>query len=336
MKSNPTKTFKESEEAPSGSVYFYNYKEPLMKFKEGFGYVGALIHDETSNQVQCHFCGNWFDELGNHLHKEHNMTAGQYKEKVGLNKSTALVSETFRAKLIARGLEARLKNLRPGGKVSEKTRQKIAATLRANCAEKQNQRNTCPEQLIERLVKIYNKVGRTPRFHGSRTVKGKYIKSEVPFVETLIKVYGSVKNACKVAGIPYRSPSETVKSFYAKAHCEERVVSFVREFFEREKRIPMSKEYPPNLYHSLLHFKVSRPKLIERALSQDGVYKKVGFVVHYNKETLIDFLKVFSSIHKRKPSYSDCKHGLLPPLGRYSYNFGSWKKALKVAFPETT
>lgn len=148
-----TKTVKEYEEAPSGSVYFYNYKEPLMKFEEGFGFEGALLHDDKSDQIQCHFCGGWFDILGHHLHKEHNMMAEDYKKKVGLNKSTALISERHRALLIRNGLKKNYKNLRSPKVVSKETRAKISATLREHRVEQKNITNTCPEQLLERLVK---------------------------------------------------------------------------------------------------------------------------------------------------------------------------------------
>jgi hypothetical protein len=75
-----TRNSLEYEEAPSGSVYFYNYKEPLMKFEEGFGFIGALVFDDTTDKIQCHFCGEWFEALGNHINREHNMRAAEYKK----------------------------------------------------------------------------------------------------------------------------------------------------------------------------------------------------------------------------------------------------------------
>ncbi len=124
----------EYEEAPSGHVTFYNYKEPLMKFEGGYGFVGALVFDGYSDKIQCHFCGNWFDALGNHLAREHSMDVEYYKKQVGLNTSTALINEKTRAKLIANGMKKRIKNLvnRKGKKVSAATRAKISATLKEN------------------------------------------------------------------------------------------------------------------------------------------------------------------------------------------------------------
>lgn len=330
---NKVKTYKEFEDAPSGSVYFYNYKEPLMEFKPGYGFLGALIHDDATGKVQCHFCGKWFEALGNHLHKEHNMSASEYKKKVGLNTSTALISEPYRDKLIANGLERRIKNLRKwkGIKRSKATRAKISATLKEYRAEKQNQNNTCPEQLLERLLVEFKKNGRTPNLHrggGSGRPKG------IPFRETLIKVYGSMENACKMAGIPYRKPGETVRGKYAKAMTKEKAVSHVISFFAEHKTLPVKRaEWGHKLADAIMRHKISKKEIAKLALSQDGVYKKSGSILRYDKDTLIDFLRIFEKNNSRKPAASDCRRGLLPHQSRYTYNFGSWKKALDIAFP---
>lgn len=102
----------EYEEAPSGNVTFYNYKEPLMKFEQGHGFIGALVFDTESDKIQCHLCGEWFGHLPSHLAKEHNMRSAAYKDLVGLNQTTALINESMRAKMIASGLKKRMKNLR--------------------------------------------------------------------------------------------------------------------------------------------------------------------------------------------------------------------------------
>ncbi len=312
---------KEYEEAPSGSVYFYNYKEPLMKFKEGFGFEGALIHDYTSNQIQCHFCGGWFDILGHHLHKEHNMSAADYKKAVGLNKSTALISETHRALLIKKGLAKRMQNLRPNTSHTPETRAQISASLREHRAEKQNQTNTCPEQLIERLVKKYNELGRTPSpSHRNR---------EVTFTEALIRTYGSYKNACKIAGIPYVKPGST--RLLRTKYTRDTVIELVSRFHQENGRFPKASEYKS--YGAALQ-RFGRKEIFKRAIANSGVYKKTEFIARYSKSDLINFLRMFKTINNRYPSISDCKRGLLPNASRYVYNFGSWPTARKIAFPE--
>lgn len=218
-------------EAPSGEVYFYNYKEPLMKFEGGYGFVGALIYDAKSDQIQCHYCGEWFDILQHHLKKEHNMSVPQYKEKVGLNKKTALISENFRAILIRSGLKTRIKNLRRNTHHTKASRLKISNSLKLNMMEKRNGTNTCPEQLLERLVKRYNELGRTPLVH-SRS-------GELTFRDSLIKVFGSMKKACKLAGIPYRKTSQNRDQVDFSAHYDNAaLLDFLRMFEKNNKRKP--------------------------------------------------------------------------------------------------
>src|SRR3990167_11305295 len=105
----------EYEEAPSGFIKLYKYKEPFMKFQEGFGFEGVLAMDGNGDKIQCHLCGNWYEVLGNHLHREHNMKASDYKRLVGLRQNTALISEKVREKMVTNGIE-RFKNLKPGFK----------------------------------------------------------------------------------------------------------------------------------------------------------------------------------------------------------------------------
>src|SRR3990167_5777234 len=188
----------EYEDAPSGNFTFYNYKEPLMRYEEGNGFMGALVFDSETDKLQCHLCGEWEHSLQHHLRKEHNLTASQYKEMVGLNKTSALISETYRSKLIAAG-QKRFKNLRKNRKHSEEAKQKISASLKEYRFETKNKIGTCPAQLLERLVVLYNQKGRMPR---SRWFS---------FYDSLKKVFGSRKRACQFAGLPYRKPGQNLE-----------------------------------------------------------------------------------------------------------------------------
>lgn len=333
---NKKKTTLEYEDAPSGSVYFYNYKEPLIPFDNGFGYIGALIFDECTDQVQCHFCGEWAVALGNHLHKEHNMTAKEYKEKVGLNSSTALIGEKLREKLVASGLEKRMQNLRPGGPQSEETKQKIRETLAQNRAEQQNLNGTCPVQLLDRLKKLHDDLGRTPRL------------KEIPFKEALIRVYGNMKNACDLAGIPYREPGTCVSGKRKNLSADE-VVERVALFLKDTGRLPMHNEMPSlgfatNVFEWLLKRKgVTRQEVYRKAVALNGRYLPDAHLLgphrikrfQYTDEELLNFLRMFESIHGRKPSISDTKRRLIPHASRYLYHFGSWREALEAAFGPT-
>jgi len=189
----------EHPEAPSGFVHLYNYKEPFMPFDAGFGFQGVLLMDGKEDTVQCHFCGGWFNYLPHHIHKEHNMTATQYKTIVGLRQSSALLSETARANLIAGGLDKRMLNLKPGKRErSAEERAKTSKTLKNKPRESENEYGTCPLQIITRIREQAEKLGRAPRY------------KELIGRETTLKVFGSIRAAYKRAGIKCRKPGQNV------------------------------------------------------------------------------------------------------------------------------
>lgn len=321
----------EYEDAPSGYVTLYNYKEPFMKFDDGFGYQGVLLFDGASDKVQCHFCGNWFEYLGNHLAKEHNMTAREYKELAGLNQTTALIGEKFRAKLIESGTEKRMKNLKKGGKMKEETKEKIRQSLKNLTMEKKNLRGTCPEQLIERLIKCYKEKG------------GVYLSSkEITFYPTLIRTYGTYKNACEIAGIPYNDPLKALergrKTMSLKQEKKrEELMQYMMKFFEANGRYPAMTDFKKsgkkNFYNLSLKIGIAKIRK-EATLRQEKYVRNLGTRgIRFTKDELIDLLRKFEKSNGRKPSYSDGRRGLIPHLSRYSYHFGSWKNALAQAFP---
>lgn len=332
-------------DAPSGNVTFYNYKEPLMKFDRGHGYIGALVFDTETDKVQCHLCGEWFVQLAHHLKREHNMSASAYKEEVGLFQTTALIGEKFREKLIASGLDKRLQNLRQahlerkknGFKKSEATILKTRETVKRNAekAEWKNLRGTCPEQLLDRLQKIYQREG-----------DNFALREHVGFQDLLKKTYGTVKEACRLAGVPYRIPGTTKPKPHK--YNDEQVIDFVKEFASRFNRIPFRKDFIEQdkeaLWDAICTSRGNKGKrnkvkhkyqnLCSRAIAQLEEYKHTGERLHYTKEELLGFLRKFEKNNGRKPSYSDSKRKLLPTLQMYHYHFGSWGNALKLAFHE--
>jgi hypothetical protein len=105
----------------------------------------------------------------------------------------------------------------------------------------------------------------------------------------------------------------------------------VREFHKREGRFPKGGKELTGRHYQLLS-KFGRLAIFKEAITREGVYHKTELRFPYTKDELIDFLRVFEKAYERKPSYSDCRRGLLPHMSRYSYNFGSWRNALKEAF----
>lgn len=251
----------EHEDAPCGYVTFYNYKEPLMKFDEGFGFIGALIFDGKTEKVQCHLCGEWLGYLPHHLKREHNMTASAYKNKVGLLQSTALISESARAKLIASG-QNRFKNLIPGGPKSEETKEKIRQTLLENGKkpENKNKNNTCPAQLIDRMHEIANKKGKDLRISHFENMR-----------VTIKKNFGTMKEACEIAGIEYNKQGKTYKfTEKYKETTKEQMIESLKRFERINNRKPSASDCRRGLlssYQTYVNYFGSWKKAIKKAFN---------------------------------------------------------------------
>ena len=229
-----------------------------MRFDEGYGFQGVLLFDGKTEEVQCHFCGQWFFYLPKHIRKEHNMTAAQYKEQVGLRKSACLLTESTRERLIAVGMENRLKNLRPGGKKKKAVREKIRATLKNVTRQAQNERGTCPAQLIQRLRAVTDKLGRTPKV------------CEVPFHGSLKTVFGSMERALRLAGLERRKVGHNIKHHdgYLKSTDKE-LIALLVNFKEVHGREPSMSDYNRRL--------VRNPNLYKRRFGSWSKAKEIAF-----------------------------------------------------------
>lgn len=222
------KEIMEYEEAESGFVTLYNYKEPLMPFETGHGFQGTLLFDGKSGKVQCHFCGGWYDYLPRHI-TLHGLNAETYKQAVGLRQSTALLNEKMRDSRIytMAGQAKRLNNLkRIKRKRTAKERAEISATLKANPRQTQNEKGTCPFQLLHRLTLLAEKLGRTPKH------------SEIPYSATLRKVFGSVPEALRRARLEQRKPGSNVSRDYQKTYTDQELIDLLHEFKNTEGRYP--------------------------------------------------------------------------------------------------
>jgi hypothetical protein len=294
----------------------YNYKEPFMEYTGGYGYQGILVFDGETDKVQCHLCGEWYHALGNHLNKEHNMRANQYKDEVGLRQTTALIGEKFRQKLIANGIQTRMKNLRPGGKLPQATKDKIRSTMKNNTLQGKNERGTCPLQLLDRLQKKATELGRTPT------------TDEISFIEALRMTYGSYAKACEIIGLEIRKTGQTLPKT-PKISKEEFIKVFTKYFID-------TKKFPNTTYLSQV-FRVTvatiskylklygRKNIIKDVCVGENIYQHLPEKLHLDKVDLLELARNFKEVNGRNPSTSDCKRGLLPHASKFLYYFGSWK-----------
>jgi len=219
-----------------------HYKEPMMKIKkkDGFGFYGALLNTIDGKYVQCHICGKLFQSLSCHVRMHHKMDCRDYREKFQLAYTTALISEKERERMKQTTIDW-LKNL------SEKEKQdmKQFAIKKSSEARKgkkiqpkltlesYNKRGTCPEQLIQQILNVSTMLNRTPSLaefieytHGQR------------YKHLIFKVYGSWKNALKIAGLNPKKRQNGKRIIYS----DEELLDYLKIFGTEFKKEPMTSD----------------------------------------------------------------------------------------------
>lgn len=139
--------------------------KPYIPVKEGFGYMGVILWNSMSDQVQCHICGWWFGHLGKHLVSMHKINSRKYKTKFGLQQSCGLQSKERKKNLIAFGYKAQRFTSKDSLKRIEHARSflkpKHYKHFRSNAAF-QNKYRLSEDHLHERYKEVMKIVRREP------------------------------------------------------------------------------------------------------------------------------------------------------------------------------
>ncbi len=217
-----------------------NYKEPLTKVKEGFGYYGALLLSLDKKKLQCHICGNLYEHVGVHLRHAHKMTAYDYKVKFQLSTRTALISESVRMKLKQIAYNS-FHNLSQKEKkeIHEKA---IEGTKKFNkergsgwttALEIKNKRGTCPDQTLAKIAECRDSIGHVP----SRTDFKLYCGTQ-RYLHLCKSHFGSWTNALKRCGFKnkeWKKGKETKKT-------NDELLNALSEFYEDTGKIPTASD----------------------------------------------------------------------------------------------
>lgn len=143
------------------------YKDPLEPVGEGFGYYGTMTIDKkTKACVQCHICGFYLKNLGNHI-KEHAISPKTYKQKFGLHISKPLFSESGSRSWKHKHRhnyspehKKQLSEIRNKALEAQKTSYKIGKDKRP--LEWYNQFGLCPIQVIDKYFKLEEELEKAP------------------------------------------------------------------------------------------------------------------------------------------------------------------------------
>lgn len=228
-------------------VFYYGYKEPLTKYEKGFGYRGVVTYNKEKDKVQCHICGRMYRNVGSHSHFTHRISAEKYKIMVGLTQSTVLVGEGTRTKLITAHKEipsfsqqgktkaqikAHMKKMADKGVTRGKGSRKSGWTL-----ERRNKEGLCPDQLIDRIQKLTEKLGERP--------SAKQYAKEYGSFQSVITVYGTWNKALEMAGI------ETYSKERGMRVDRKYLLDHMRMFYQKYERTPRTSDMRRGLlpYH---------------------------------------------------------------------------------------
>ena len=212
-----------------------NYKEPLTKVEDGHGYYGTLSQTKNGELVQCHICSELVENLGTHVWVKHNVRAVEYREKFKLGKRTPLCSDKFGEKLKHMAV-IRYNRLTETEK-AERRQKMIEAQKKAvrvgnpTSLQIQNKRGMCPDQLIEKIQLLADKLGESPTHKQFiREYNGKYVGA-------INRTFGSWNAAKHMAGFAPRQSGSKVPHNRAP-YTNEQLLEFLRSAYKEKGSAP--------------------------------------------------------------------------------------------------
>jgi hypothetical protein len=182
-------------EAPSGKVFVGKYVPPFEEVHGGHGFHGILVEDCKSGKLQCHVCGEWFEQLHCHASAKHGLNANQYRARFGLLQSTGLKSKRLRLLHSKVMVELRKKNPQNNLKFAKKNKYAGNRKNKPKALESQNKYGVCNLQIIEKILTLKEELGRTPTLID---LSNRYGAGLMPILH---ERYGSYITLCRSIGI---------------------------------------------------------------------------------------------------------------------------------------
>lgn len=207
------------------------YKEPLTRVNDGYGFYGTIAYDKSEKYTQCHVCGFFFENLGMHVNKKHGKSSEQYKQEFGLPVTLSLKApkshsyqwETWQS-LSAEVRQKKLKQL------AEARSRPMPASISKKSLYVKNLEGRCPEQLLDKIITLKQKLGHTP----SSTEFVKAYGSG--FLGSIRLTFGTWNEALKLLNLaPKKHGGE-------REYDKENLLDMLRNFYERKGREPMSSD----------------------------------------------------------------------------------------------
>ncbi len=222
-----------------------------------YGEFGVLAYDDLADRIQCHACGRWFEKLTSFHLKRHGLTIANYKERYGLNATTAL--ETPRITALRRRQNAETQahhRLIPAAKGSQPPGGAAGYLRRAEYRRKhetpdalqargQRLRRWTDEEMLEELRALQRANGGVL----TRAALGKALpapqkgqKGIRPSASAVVARFGSWRRVCELLGQPYRTPRTAPAPGAARQWTDRAILAALREL-QAEMGRPLTARY---------------------------------------------------------------------------------------------
>lgn len=207
---------------------------PIQELKDGFGYLGVLLRNTVTDQLQCHICGKWFKGLSNHIIQTHKLLSRDYKIKYGFALTLPLQSRSTLAKHSERARKEKslehLSKVRDLKKLSKGRRwwKKHGWENHFKKTESfKNLNGLCDEQMARRFLNVCDIVG--------KMASGRDLKKHDEPLLSAINRRGTL-NQFKLK----HNFGEIVEK---KLYTDSSILNVLRKFYKDHKRVPCSTDF---------------------------------------------------------------------------------------------
>lgn len=222
-----------------GQIFRGIVKAPFVKSGESVR-GGVEVHAQTG-KVKCHECGDWFDDVGQHL-RSHSISARDYKIKHSLRQMTGLCSDRRSSILAVSASKAPRFQMEHFALMNKQKNRlsglKAHGQSLASVYESRNVTGLCHAQVISRLLSIAAELGSTPSCSELRS-RGLHFKSVLAFFNVK-----SIAEVMRLAGLSPRDGQQR-KTF---------LIESLRNFYVARGRLPLVREFGSEMprYHRFL------------------------------------------------------------------------------------
>lgn len=209
----------------------FKVEMPITPVKVGHGYLGVILRNKKTDQLQCHICGQWHEHLAFHIRFKHKIKCKDYRIKFSLPLNYGLVNSAISKKKseFQRGSNNTWqKNFLKNPPVYD--RKKHLRATRYGCSNMafQNKKGACKEQMLRRFMIVADIVGREPTKLDLRTY-------DCSLLNLIVNKYGTLNN--------YRAKNSFTVTKANPYYTEEKLISYLRKFYIKNKRKPVSRDF---------------------------------------------------------------------------------------------